>query len=64
MALGTYGRRPIAASGSYSFHQTFGALQRGVWPAAAAGEEVSLSGKPPRSSCTLSPHLTTCQRGY
>lgn len=63
MALGTYGRRPIAAAGSDSIHQTFVALHRAVRPATAAREEVSLSRKPPRGFCTLSPHLTADQRG-
>jgi hypothetical protein len=64
MALGTYGRKPIVASGCDSFHRTFVALQRAVWPAAAAGEEASLSRKPMRGSCALFPHQTTCQLGY
>ena len=64
MALSTYGRRPIAASGSDSIHRTFGALLRAVSPATAASEEVSMSRKPTRGSCPLSSQLTTCQRGY
>jgi hypothetical protein len=64
MALSTYGRRPLAAFGSDSFHRTFDTLRGAIWSCAAAREEGSPLRQPARGSCTPPLQVTTYRRGY